>query len=1198
MIRAGKSKPNWRGLFLASVLSCLAGANGGLAAETAYDPLWLRLHGLNAAELPPGDDSDGDGWTNLEESLAGTNPRDAADALRVQIAHAGDGGLAFTVTTQPGKTYQLQWSDSPAGPVWTDDGAPVAADSTTLVLNASQDAAPPRFYRVLAQDQDSDSDGVSDWAERLMGTDPAQAFSPNNASGGVASDGDTLRSLLSLSFAAVLGEEEAIEKEAKPARLRLTRGQGLMRLTLPWQRLPHPDARRGTASANDFTLTVAAPGGSIAGAESGSLVFPAGLSSLDILVQPAADSVPEVPETVRLSLTGSAVTPYPAPLEASAAIVDADPADDGNTQLFVAYLGRESGAVTSASGVATARVSGDRRSALLSLTFSNLSSPQNTAYLRVGTDQDLQNLGVGQINGQPWQIRAAHTLVTDQAMLDALFRGDLYVSVTTAQYSGGEIRGHLQPAIGSVTDPPAPPEPPAYGSEAFPNLAASGVDGNPALDRDIARFLTQATFGPTLESVQEVKALIAANGNDLLAGYGAWIDRQQNPAQTPSPSLLKLVQAADVEEFILRGNKPSTFNADPQFDGGAQVWNNATGAWNTNNNFRTNNHPNFNNRRREWWTLILQSRDQLRQRAAFALSQIFVISDDDTIIRNFHYGASRYWDQLAEGAFGSYRAVLEGVAYSPMMGQYLSHLKNAKAVGNISPDENFAREIMQLFTIGLVLRHPDGSLKLGLDGLPIATYDQDDISELARVFTGLSFSKAHNNNTGPLIDNTNFLRGNGQRFWQGSWLHPMRFFPDYHDYAEKRLFAGKVGERVIPARAAPFNQNKAVNDLNAALVALAGNPASANYNGHPNTPVFVSRLLIQRFTTSNPSAGYLHRVAAKFRETKGDLGQVIRAILLDYEARSLSQADSVSGHGKLKEPILHFAATLRALKAYTGAPLANLSALTVPFTAAQSPVTTPYETAELSKFPEGAVRFRFPDTTANLAQTPQSAPSVFNWFLPDYVLPGALATAGLVAPEFQVLTESNLVAIINYHWQFFSAALPPAANAGRGLNRFFNLSGYRNASGVQLSVPAYGIDAGYFVSAQFNPSLQSPVDIETRAPHLLPEFEAFVELYTQAYDGHLAGVASPSAAQRQAAHIAALQAVADRLDLLLAGGALKARFGAAPAPNPRSVILSNVSSIASNNRHSDDPLFAGDALTRVRNLAFLIATSPQALILR
>ncbi len=1190
---------HWRGFLFACAWGCLGGQSSALAAAASFDPAWLYLHGLNAAELLPGDDPDGDGWSNLEESLAGTDPRDAADALRVWISHAGEDSLAFTVSTKPGKAYQLQWSDSPAGPHWTDEGGLVAADTTTLVLNAGLGSgSSPRFYRVRVQDQDSDADGVSDWAERHLGTDPEQAFSANNASGGTASDGDTLRSLLSLSFEAVAGEEEALEKEAKPARLRLTRGQGLMRLTLPWQKLPHPNTRRGTASTQDYTLSVVTPGGSVTGLANGHLVFPAGASSLDILVHPVADSLPEVPEALRLSLISSAATPYPAPVEATATIVDADPADDGNAQLFVAYLGRESGAVTSASGVATARVSGDRRSAILSLTFSNLSSPQNTAYLRVGTDQELQNLGVGQITGQVWQIRAAQTLITDQAMLDALFRGDLYVSVTTAQYSGGEIRGNLQPASGSVADPPTPPAPPAYGDTAFPNLAASGVENNPALDRDIVRFLTQATFGPTEESIQELRDLIAANGNDLLAGYGAWIDRQQNLALTPSPSLLKLVQAADVEEFILRGNRPSTFNADPQFNGGAQVWNNTSRTWNTNNNFRNNNHPNFNNRRREWWTLILQSRDQLRQRVAFALSQIFVISDDDTVVRNFHYGASRYWDQLAEGAFGNYRAVLEGVAYSPQMGNYLSHLKNSKAAGNISPDENFAREIMQLFTIGLVLRHPDGSLKLGPDGLPIATYDQDDISELARVFTGLSFSKAHSGGTGALVDNNNFYAGNGNRYWQGSWLNPMRFFPDHHDYEEKRLFTGKVGERVIPARALPYNQNKAINDLNAALVSLAGNPNNANYNGHPNTPVFVSRLLIQRFTTSNPSAGYLHRVATRFRETKGDLAQVIRAILLDYEARSLTHADGVSGHGKLKEPILHFAASLRALQSYTGAPLANLSTLTVPFTAAQSPVTTPYETAELNKFPAGAVRFRFPDTTANLAQTPQSAPSVFNWFLPDYVLPGPLATAGLVAPEFQVLTESNLVAIINFHYQFQFATLPPAANAGRGLNRFFNLSGYRNASGVQLSVPAYGINAGYFVNAQFNPSLQSPVDIETRAPHLLPEFAPLTTLYTETYNASIGDAPNPTVAQRQTAHLAALTATADRLDLLLAAGALKTRFGSAAAPNPRTVILANVSQITNNNRHSSDPLFEADVLVRVRNLAFLIATSPQALVLR
>lgn len=1161
-----------------------------------YDDVWQRLHGVTLGEFPLGGDFDKDGLTNLEESLAGTDPRNPGDVLRIQRVIRQDDSLIFRLKTVAGKHYHLQESVAPGGGAWVDIGSSLAGNGTVQGITAVPERTwDRRFYRVRVFDQDRDGDGLSDWVEVATGTDPSLTNSAGNASGGVASDVETLRSLLSLRVLPVAGSEDAYEKEARPARLRVERSYGTMPLRVDIRLLPQVDSRRATATAEDFTLFSTPANVLTLTGDAGQLNIPEGHTGVDIFVNPIKNNRPQVPRHVRLALLqkGTTATLH----EATVAVVDADPKLVENRQLFVAYLSKESGAQTTASGVATAQVAGDRRSALVSLSFSNLTSPQNTAYLRVGADRELHNIGVGQVTNQEWLIRAGQILVTDQAALDALYSGQLYIAVTTANYTNGELKGHLQPAEGSVVDPPAPAAPPVYGSSAFPNLAASGVENNEALDRDIVRFLTQATFGATKESVAELRSLMTANGNDALAGYAAWIDRQQDLARVPSPSLLKLVQAADVEEFILRGNAPSTFGGDPQFSGTVQQWNNASRTWVT-SNIRNNNHPNHNNRRREWWTLVLQSPDQLRQRLAFALSQIFVISDDDTVIRNYHYGAAQYWDQLAQNAFGNYRSVVEGVAYSPMMGQYLSHLKNQKAAGAISPDENFAREIMQLFTIGLVQRHLDGSLKLSAEGLPIPTYDQNDITELARVFTGLSFSKVHSGGRGTLVDNTDFYAGNGQRFWQGPWTNPMRFFPDYHDYNEKVLFAGKVGERTIQTRVAPFNQNKAINDMNAALVALVGNPDNAAYNGHPNTPVFVSRLLIQRFTTSNPSAGYLHRVATKFRDTKGDLGQVIRAILLDYEVRNLNQADTLIGHGKLKEPILHFAATMRALHAYTGAPLAVLNTMTVPFTTAQSPVTQSYDAAELAKFPAGAVRFRFADTSANLSQSPQSAPSVFNWFLPDYVLPGPLATAGLVAPEFQVITESNLVNIVNYHYQFFFANLPPATNAGRGLNPFFNLSAYRTAGATQLSVPAYGVQAGYFTGTRFNTATQAPDDIATRVPHLLPAFASLVDKYNQSLTNSLNGVTVPTVQQRTAAHTQALSVVADEVDLLLAAGRLKAVYGEAAAPNPRSVILANVGLISNNNRLPDDPLLEADVLLRVKNLAYLIATTPQAALLR
>jgi hypothetical protein len=178
----------------------------------------------------------------------------------------------------------------------------------------------------------------------------------------------------------------------------------------------------------------------------------------------------------------------------------------------------------------------------------------------------------------------------------------------------------------------------------------------------------------------------------------------------------------------------------------------------------------------------------------------------------------------------------------------------------------------------------------------------------------------------------------------------------------------------------------------------------------------ICRQLIQRLVTSNPSPGYLYRVSQVFRSTNGNLGEVMKKILLDYEARSLVVSDSLVGAGKLKEPLIHHAAMMRSLKAYSGAGLTNLQNMTLPFGGSDSPSTTAYAASEVSTFNSGATRVRVPDLTNIIGQSPQKAPSVFNWFLPDYVQPGAMASAGLFGPELQINTESMLVNRVNRHY--------------------------------------------------------------------------------------------------------------------------------------------------------------------------------------
>jgi len=212
------------------------------------------------------------------------------------------------------------------------------------------------------------------------------------------------------------------------------------------------------------------------------------------------------------------------------------------------------------------------------------------------------------------------------------------------------------------------------------------------------------------------------------------------------------------------------------------------------------------------------------------LSEIFVISDTNATLQGQPAAMPVYYDLLVNGAFGNFRTLLENVTLSPAMGVYLSSLRNAKATGTASADENYAREVMQLFTIGLNQLQPDGTLKLDATGLPIPTYNQATISQTAKVFTGWAFQ------SGDANSNNNFRGGSAD------YLHPMMLYPAQHDTTAKTI----VGGVIIPA-----NQTGTA-DLKLTLDTLAN---------HPNTGPFISRQLIQRLVTSNPSPGYIYRVA-------------------------------------------------------------------------------------------------------------------------------------------------------------------------------------------------------------------------------------------------------------------------------------------------------------------------------------------------
>jgi uncharacterized protein (DUF1800 family) len=632
----------------------------------------------------------------------------------------------------------------------------------------------------------------------------------------------------------------------------------------------------------------------------GSVTFPAGSATVKVPVDPRPDVLTEGTETVVLTLNpGGASYTAVYPAVATVRILDLPPT------LYVANLRPPTAAATStASGTATVLLSPDNSFASVSVTFSNLSSTETVAYVRLGNPGEvgveLARLPNGQVDSAYWTIQASGAF-TQADILQALRDGRIFVSLETTNFPAGELRGAF--ILGSGSQTFTAPDP------------APATDLRTVTDTDAARFLTQATFGPAQADIDALKA----------KGYGTWLDEQiAKPAS--------LHRAETMADFAA---------------------NNAGGENAVNG---VNTRPGPVHRQAAWWKFALTGDDQLRQRVAFALSEIFVISDVNSTVFNNQEGAASYYDLLARDAFGSFRTLLEDVTLSPMMGAYLSHLRNAKAdpVTGALPDENYAREVMQLFTIGLSQLQPDGTLKLDASALPLPTYDQTTVTEMAKIFTGWAFY-----NLNPTTANF--------RTSAADYLNPMTLYSGYHDTGAKTI----VGGLRLPAG------QTGTQDLKSALDALAN---------HPNTAPFISRQLIQRLVTGNPSPAYVYRVAQVFADNgsgvRGDLGAVVRAILTDYEARAAAPAAN-PGYGKLKEPLLRVTSLLRA---------ANVTSATG--------------------------RYAINNTSAQLSQAALSAPTVFNFFEPGYVQPGPLASAGLRAPEYQLLTATTAIGTPNYLYNF------------------------------------------------------------------------------------------------------------------------------------------------------------------------------------
>lgn len=440
------------------------------------------------------------------------------------------------------------------------------------------------------------------------------------------------------------------------------------------------------------------------------------------------------------------------------------------------------------------------------------------------------------------------------------------------------------------------------------------IDGLGFLPNEVAasRFLAQATLGSDIESILAMSQM----------SYSEWLD-----SQFVTPKLMDVLQYTmditqeAVDSTILMGGNPN--NVQPQM----WFWHSA------------------------WWQYIMTSPDVLRARVGLALSEIFVISELPEL-QEVPLALADYYDMLLDNAFGNFRDLLEDVTYHPAMGIYLTHLNNPKSnpAVNRFPDENYAREAMQLFTIGLYQLNNDGSRQLDSLGKPIPTYDNEDIQEFAKIFTGLSWGDSYAFGLDPLSE--------------VSFTQPMKMYNGWHEPGPKTLLNGIV----VPNRT-PVNGNADIQD------------ALDNLFNHPNVGPFIGRQLIQRLVTSNPSPQYINRVAAAFNNNgqgvRGDMKAVIRAILLDPEARDCALVEDPY-RGMLREPITRWTHLCRAFNSFSL---------------------------------KGVFRNHADNFYQNTFQRPLGSPSVFNFFQPDYTPIGPIESAGLVAPEFQI---TNSVTIVGY----------------------------------------------------------------------------------------------------------------------------------------------------------------------------------------
>ena len=461
------------------------------------------------------------------------------------------------------------------------------------------------------------------------------------------------------------------------------------------------------------------------------------------------------------------------------------------------------------------------------------------------------------------------------------------------------------------------------GSEAFKTIDGAGMNSRLF---ETGRFLSQATMGADLDLINIVKNM----------DYGVWIDQQITEPVTYLQSEVEDIWEEYLDTLESRGYE------DPQDAFGPAM-------------------PELTS---AWWHNNMVASDLIRQKVAFALSEMFVISSNSDL-GGEAIAMAHYYDKLLDGAFGNYKDILSEISLHAAMGYYLSHFNNPKAVPeeNLHPDENYAREIMQLFSIGLYELNNDGTHQLDNDGNSIPTYDNADIKEMAKIFTGL----------GPGGINENVWWTDEPYFGLGifgiDWTVPMAMYEDFHEPGIKVILKNDT----IPA-----NQ-LGLDDIDEAINVL--------FN-HQNVPPFVSYRLIQRLVKSNPTPNYVERIANVFIDNgngvRGDMAAIIKSILLDEEARN-GEYMFEQHSSRLREPLVRHMQITKGL--------------------------------EIVEEPGGRYWHNF-DYDNSLKQQILFAPTVFNFFLPNHQPVGDIANSGLVSPEFKIHDTSSSINYFNaaYRW--------------------------------------------------------------------------------------------------------------------------------------------------------------------------------------